>query len=558
MNNDSTSHQQRLAWAVFTAVIAVFAWLVIREAWLCDDAFITLRVVDNFHNGYGLRWNVVERVQVFTHPLWCLTLLILTGVFGNLALTTLWFSIFVSITAFALIVPRPTRHNSQLVLLALMIPASKAVAQYATSGLEGPLSFLLLALLVLACGGLEPAWNRWDRWVPLLAAAVVLTRQDLLLVVAPLCVAWLVRKGVRQAAVPLLAGASAVAVWELFTLIYYGSLVPNTALAKLNTGMPFSEKAAQGLGYLGDFVVRDPSGFFVLALCLFLLVAVRRDVQARAVAVGIALYVLYIVSIGGDFMSGRFFTAPLFLAVAETIRTVGDRSRFPAKVIPGVGITSVVLVAVHLFGFNGFSNEVISRNGIADERKFYAPALSLGALLDGRPIERVGWVHDAKAWRDKGPSGLITDTVGLSGFYGGADVHILDVVALSDPLLSRLPAKSDSRVGHFERRLPAGYKESLLSRTLQIQDPDLNEFCGVLWSVTRGPVWSTSRLGESIRLIAGTYDPLLESYLERSGAWHREPGVASVPTDFTIERLFVPEENLNLPADDADATIPNS
>jgi arabinofuranosyltransferase len=544
MNDDSTPHQQRVAWAVFSAVIAVFAWLVIRDAWLCDDAFITLRVVDNFHNGYGLRWNVVERVQVFTHPLWCLTLLVVTGVFGNLALTTLWFSIFVSIAAFALVVPRPGRHNSDLVLLALMIPASKAVVQYSTSGLEGPLSFFLLALLVIACGGLEPAWGRWDRWVPLLAAAVALTRQDLLVLVTPLCVAWLVRKGIRRATVPLLAGAGALTTWELFTLTYYGSLVPNTALAKLNTGLSFSEKAVQGLRYLVDFVVRDSSGFFVLALCLLLLVAVRRDLQARAVAAGIALYVLYTVSIGGDFMSGRFFTAPIFLAVAETIRTVGKRSRLPAMAISGVGMTSVLLVAAHLFGFNGFSNEVISRNGIADERKFYAPALSLGALLDGRAIERVGWVHDAKQWRDKGPSGLITDTVGLSGFYGGPDVHILDVVALSDPLLSRLPAKSDSRVGHFERRLPAGYKESLLSRELQIQDPDLNEYCGVLWSVTRGPVWSASRFGESIRLIVGAYDPLLANYLSRSEAWHREPGVASVPTDFTIERLFVPEEEV--------------
>jgi hypothetical protein len=70
--------------------------------------------------------------------------------------------------------------------------------------------------------------------------------------------------------------------------------------------------------------------------------------------------------------------------------------------------------------------------------------------------------------------------------------------------------------------------------------------------VTRGPVWSTSRLGESIRLIFGTYDALLDGYLERSGAWHRQPGVASVPTDFTIERLFVPEEEMNLPTDDAD------
>ena len=552
MNDHAPPLQSHLPWAIFIAVVTVFAWLVIRDAWLCDDAFITLRVVDNFHNGFGLRWNVVERVQVFTHPLWCVTLIVVTGVFGNLAMTTLWFSIFVSITAFAMIVPRPGRYNSGLVFLALMIPASKAVVQYSTSGLEGPLSFLLLALLVLACGDLESGWSRLDRWVPLLAAAIVLARQDHLLLVAPLCIAWLVRKGVRRAAKPLLAGAGAVAIWEIFSLLYYGSLIPNTALAKLNTGLPLSVKVVQGLRYLADFVARDPSGFLVLALCLLLLTALRRDLKAQAVAAGITLYLLYIVWIGGDFMSGRFFTAPLFLAVAETVRSAGDRSRLPARAISGAGIIAILLVSVHLIGFNGFSSQVISRNGIADERRFYAPALSLVQLLDGRAIERVGWVHDAKEWRGKGPTGLITDTIGLSGYYGGPDVHILDVVALSDPLLARLPAKSDSRVGHFERRLPAGYKESLLSRELQIEDPDLNEYCRVLWSVTRGPLWSASRIGESIRLILGAYDLLLDSYLERTTAWHQLPGVATVPTDFTIERLFVPEEELNLPADHAD------
>ena len=29
-----------------------------------------MRTVDNFVNGYGLTWNVAERVQAYTHPLW--------------------------------------------------------------------------------------------------------------------------------------------------------------------------------------------------------------------------------------------------------------------------------------------------------------------------------------------------------------------------------------------------------------------------------------------------------------------------------------------------------
>jgi len=39
-----------------------------RTAWVCGDAYITFRTIDNLVHGYGLRWNVDERVQAFTHP----------------------------------------------------------------------------------------------------------------------------------------------------------------------------------------------------------------------------------------------------------------------------------------------------------------------------------------------------------------------------------------------------------------------------------------------------------------------------------------------------------
>lgn len=544
MNDDSTSRQRRLAWAIFSAVIAIFAWLVIRDAWLCDDAFITFRVVDNFHNDYGLRWNVVDRVQVFTHPLWCFLLVVVGWLFGNLPLAAIWISILMSVAAFLLIVPRPGRENWDLVLLALLIPASKAVVQFGTSGLEGPLAYLLFVLLILAGGGLKPDWHRNDRWVPLLGAAIVLTRPDLLLIVAPFCIAWVARKGFRRAAVSIGVGMAVIAIWEMISFVYYGSLVPNTALAKLYTGVPFFDEVLQGLRYIVDFVLRDFAGVIGLVTCLLLLMFRRNDIQARAVSLGILLYLLYVVAIGGDFMSGRFFAVPVFLAVAEAIRTNGENTRALSDSFPGASAAAIILVVVHFFGFNGFVADNISRNGIADERRVYAPALSLAAVHDGGPIQRVSWVRAAQELGNTGPSVMRAIAVGVVGYYGGPNVHVLDVNALGDPLLSRLPARSGSRIGHFERRIPLGYEDSLQSGRLVIEDPDLREYCQVVWSVTRGPVWSASRLGESNRLITGGYGLLLDNYLSRSGDWLREPGVAALPPpDATIEMLFLPEDS---------------
>ena len=56
--------------AVLALLTALFVVVVLRTAWIHDDAYITYRTVDNFVNGYGLRWNPAERVQTYTHPLW--------------------------------------------------------------------------------------------------------------------------------------------------------------------------------------------------------------------------------------------------------------------------------------------------------------------------------------------------------------------------------------------------------------------------------------------------------------------------------------------------------
>ena len=44
--------------------LAAFALVLIRTAWVRDDVYFTLRTVDNFINGYGLRWNIAERVAL--------------------------------------------------------------------------------------------------------------------------------------------------------------------------------------------------------------------------------------------------------------------------------------------------------------------------------------------------------------------------------------------------------------------------------------------------------------------------------------------------------------
>ena len=105
---------------VIAALIAVFVSLVVRTAWVCDDAYVTFRVADNFLNGYGLRWTVAERVQAFTNPLW---LFVMSGLFAltwDVYYTSLVASIVLSGAA-ALIVVRRVAHSEAHAALALAL-----------------------------------------------------------------------------------------------------------------------------------------------------------------------------------------------------------------------------------------------------------------------------------------------------------------------------------------------------------------------------------------------------------------------------------------------------
>ena len=105
---------QRLGVAL---VLAIFATAWAATAWVCDDAFITFRTVDNALQGFGLVWNVGERVQAYTHPLWLLLLLAASAPHADVYLASLALSALLTAAALALGVarhapsPRPSKFT---------------------------------------------------------------------------------------------------------------------------------------------------------------------------------------------------------------------------------------------------------------------------------------------------------------------------------------------------------------------------------------------------------------------------------------------------------------
>src|SRR5262249_10125538 len=130
--------------------IAFLVTVLVRAAWIADAAAIDLRVADNFVNGYGLRWNVAERGQAYTDPLWILAL---SGVdvFVHQPYVAAWtLSIVLTVAAAAGVAFGVAVDAAAALLALLLFTFSKSFVEYSMAGFQAPLTVVLLAAFWLA------------------------------------------------------------------------------------------------------------------------------------------------------------------------------------------------------------------------------------------------------------------------------------------------------------------------------------------------------------------------------------------------------------------------
>lgn len=479
-------------------VLAVALVELVRTAWISDDAAITLRTVLNLLHGYGPRFNVDERVQAFTHPLWFLAISATSAITGNVFAATFLLSFLFALATLWLLVRRVARDARMGLLAAGILVLSKAWVDFSTSGLENPLShFLVLVTFVLGAAALDDSPGRALRAFFLAAGLLFLNRPDLPLLLLPLAAVLVFRNrsAPGRLAAAAAVGALPVAAWTLFSLFYYGAAVPNTAFAKLGHGVARADLLSQGFRYLSDSLARDP--LTLTAIAVGVVIGATSALPDAAAAAGVVLYLAYVVAIGGDFMSGRFLTPALALAAALIARAKLANAAVWGLAL-AAGALGVLNARATVLSGAGYADKVIPANGIADERGFWFP--EYGLLTAGRATWRAPrWEVESRAVSVR-EGGL-----GYAGIDGGPGLHIVDTCALADPLLARLPAVRDPnwRVGHFDRRIPAGYVETLMSGRNVIADPRTRAYYDVIRAVTRAPLNAPGRLAAIVDLNLG-------------------------------------------------------
>jgi arabinofuranosyltransferase len=505
----------------------LFFWLFtlafIATAWLAEDAFITFRVVANALHGFGLVWNVGERVQAYTHPLWFF-LLAATSAICRIPPTWAAFGLgFLCLLAnLGLMrkIAKPQSLAPWLCLFALLF--SRSFIDWSSSGLENPLTHLLL-LGFLAIFLFAPE-KRALPWLALFSGLLYLCRPDAAVLAFPALFGtfWQAPESLGKKARQTALGLLPLFAWEAFSLFYYGALLPNTAIAKVFENSLSLPQAAANAWLCLDWTARyDWPGMALLlagcAICLW------RPGKTRLVGIGFLLWLGYFFWVGGDYMAGRFFSAPICLAAtllafclqkqagpcpekAAGTRFSPKKAAWPAALLL-LSMPAAPQLRFTLFSPADFSWRKLEPHGrIIDTRSAdYQNGLLPMAKPGWKPP---GWMAAGFALRRYPPRLYVSYSIGMSAWAAGPEFLFLDPLGLADPFLARLPATPSRLPGHYVRALPPGYLESRLYGQNRLKDPALAALYADVQLATRAPLLDKRRAGAIWRLNSGFYRKL--------------------------------------------------
>lgn len=548
----------------FAATLVAFAWLVLSHAWFSDDAYFSFRTVDNFINGYGLTWNVAERVQVYTHPLWVLLLSIPYNFSHEIYLTTIFTSLALTLVLVGLVTFAGTKNFWRGLAAVLLLGLSTAFVDYSSPGLENPLSHLLLGgfLILFFQQGTSP---RKLFWLSLIAALGTVNRLDTaLFYFPPLLYEWTRQTNKWRGAGMLALGLVPLFVWEVFSIIYYGFPFPNTYYAKAQNYIGLKESIWAGLNYFYFTFKFDPITWAVIGAPVVTVVW-QKTRAGLSVAAGILLYLIYILSIGGDFMGGRFISSAYLASVLILLAFLFPKLSFKKHwaLIPAAVLLSLVATSPPYFLYpKDFrtSRWPLVGNVVVDERReFYSTnfvRLEMFHEFNSDPTHNVinnlaflvrsvfrGTAFRTEAEHDWIDLGLdlqerataegrivtVSEGNGLTGFYAGPNVHFIQGLALTDPFLARLPPLyyPNWRSGHFIRSIPRGYTEIEQGSASALSDPILDSYLQKIRLVTRGPIFSLERWQTIWELNTHGFDYFLPDYEDP----FRFPGLTHLTAD---------------------------
>lgn len=291
-----------------------------------DDGMISMRYAKNLVEHHQLVWNLGDRVEGITNPLWTVPMAIAILVFGThwAPLVMQMFGGLVSVAIFLFFFYSARRNGAAAGATTLgffFLIFTYPLSYWGLVGMEACATALLSVIAMSA----QYAYEKGLRGNPLFLDAVLISiayllRPDGWLAIAPFFAACLYdrvksteyRKAVTAVLIPLTIALSLL----LAQKIYYGDWLPNTYVLKVQ-GYSLSLRLKNGMTYLTCFSQQNLG-----VLGLILLAGFSRKRIAYLSLFSADLVLTYQVYVGGDAWQYWRQLLPVYLAAAFAILVI--------------------------------------------------------------------------------------------------------------------------------------------------------------------------------------------------------------------------------------------
>ena len=268
--SEDTGRMEALAWMLLallcSRVVSLYCF------YLYDDAFITFRYAANLAAGNGFVYNLGERVQGITTPLWGLLLAVVDRAGFRMEPISRGLSILCETGVAAMLITRLTREKlpRAALLAGFLFALDLYLAKAAVGGMESSLFLLLTVAAALACLAGR------DALAAALAEVSVFVRPEgLLFALCLLLFTMIERRRVPWRAV--LLGTGIILCGVALQYGYYGDLIPQSVRGKLAL-----TRELASVFNLALFPRRDPLQLLLtLTMAVGLPVAWRRSAFVR-------------------------------------------------------------------------------------------------------------------------------------------------------------------------------------------------------------------------------------------------------------------------------------
>lgn len=296
-----------------SVAIGVATWIAVYTAHhqytFADDAFIFFRYADNIISGNGPVFNIGERVEGYTSPLW-LGILCVCQLFGmNIlhAATLLGMLLGIGIVVNFLTFPGLKSSAFLRSIAAAILCLQPWFMFWVTSGMETML-FTFLALVSVRVFLIEKRDSKSHFLSGLLVALTILTRPEGVILTPFLLLKNSKKKTFLVGLFPLILG------YQIFRMTYFHSVLPNTATAKIIVD---SDHFEMGQKYILQFFTNVPISFLavlpaILAFFPRLYHNIHEHQLGNVVQIVLLIFIVYFMVIGGDFFQYHRFFVPLF------------------------------------------------------------------------------------------------------------------------------------------------------------------------------------------------------------------------------------------------------